>query len=73
MLKYDSMHGKYLGEVTFDGSDLVIDGKTIKTYAEKYACPKRFFGFPFFKKQPKCLVTDSCFFGGGRKLSLLRV
>ncbi|KAK9836319.1 hypothetical protein WJX81_005088 [Elliptochloris bilobata] len=35
MLKYDSMHGKLTGEVTFSGSDLVIDGKKIKTYAEK--------------------------------------
>ena len=35
MLKYDSMHGKMHGEVTFSGSDLVIDGKKIKTYTEK--------------------------------------
>ena len=35
MLKYDSMHGKIHGEVTYSGSDLVIDGKKIKTYTEK--------------------------------------
>ena len=37
MLKYDSMHGQMPGEVTFSGSELVIDGKKIKTYAEKCA------------------------------------
>ena len=35
MLKYDSMHGKMLGEVTYSGSDLVIEGKKVKTYTEK--------------------------------------
>jgi len=37
MFKYDSMHGMYPGEVTISGSDLVVDGKTIKAYTEKCA------------------------------------
>ena len=39
MLKYDSMHGPYIGEVSFSGSDLVIDGKKIKSYSEKCVIP----------------------------------
>ena len=39
MLKYDSMHGPYIGEVSFSGSDLVIDGKKIKSYSEKCVFP----------------------------------
>ena len=39
MLKYDSMHGPYIGEVSFSGSDLVIDGKKIMSYSEKCVFP----------------------------------
>ncbi len=35
LLKYDSVHGKFPGEVSADGNDLVVDGKKIKVYAEK--------------------------------------
>jgi len=35
LLKYDSIHGKYPGEVGYDGGFLVVDGKKIKVTAEK--------------------------------------
>ncbi|EFX06298.1 glyceraldehyde-3-phosphate dehydrogenase [Grosmannia clavigera kw1407] len=35
MLKYDSTHGVFKGDVTVSGSDLVINGKTIKFYQER--------------------------------------
>ena len=37
MLKYDSVHGQYDGEISFDkeSSSLVVDGKKIKVFAEK--------------------------------------
>ncbi|KAH3678868.1 hypothetical protein WICPIJ_008823 [Wickerhamomyces pijperi] len=35
MFKYDSTHGRYAGEVTSDGSNLVIDGKVIKVFQER--------------------------------------
>jgi glyceraldehyde 3-phosphate dehydrogenase len=33
--KYDSVHGKYPGEVSIDGDFLVVDGHKIKFYAER--------------------------------------
>ncbi len=35
MLKYDSVHGRFPGTVEVDGSNLVVDGKTIKVCAER--------------------------------------
>ncbi len=35
MLKYDSTHGKFEGEVSVDGSDLVVNGKKIRITAER--------------------------------------
>ncbi len=35
LLKYDSVHGRYNGEVRAEGGNLVIDGKTIPVSAEK--------------------------------------
>ncbi len=35
LLKYDSVHGKYQGEVKTDGDALVVDGKRFKIIAEK--------------------------------------
>lgn len=35
MFKYDSTHGRYQGEVTSDGQNLIIDGKTIKIFQER--------------------------------------
>ena len=35
LLKYDSVHGKYPGDVSVDGNNIVIDGKTIPVYSEK--------------------------------------
>jgi glyceraldehyde 3-phosphate dehydrogenase len=35
LLKYDSVHGKFPGEVSVDGDKLVVNGKAIKIYAEK--------------------------------------
>ncbi|MEJ2759541.1 MAG: type I glyceraldehyde-3-phosphate dehydrogenase, partial [Anaerolineales bacterium] len=35
LLKYDSAYGKYPGTVEVDGDDLVVDGKTIKVFAER--------------------------------------
>lgn len=35
MFKYDSTHGRYKGDVTYNDEGLVIDGKTIKVFNEK--------------------------------------
>jgi glyceraldehyde 3-phosphate dehydrogenase len=35
LFKYDSNYGKYNGTVGVSGNDLVVDGKTIKVFAEK--------------------------------------
>ena len=35
LLKYDSVHGRFDGEVSVDGDCLVINGKRIRVYAEK--------------------------------------
>ena len=35
LLKYDSVHGKFPGEVCADGDFLVVNGKRIRIYAEK--------------------------------------
>ncbi|NNM75458.1 type I glyceraldehyde-3-phosphate dehydrogenase [Sphingomonas sp. ID1715] len=35
LFKRDSVHGKYPGEVSADGNDLIIDGKRIRVTAEK--------------------------------------
>ena len=35
MLKYDSVHGRFNGEVKVDGSNLVVNGKKIRLTAEK--------------------------------------
>ena len=35
MLKYDSQHGQFKGEIKVSGQDLVVNGKTIKFYMEK--------------------------------------
>jgi len=35
LFKYDSNYGRYSGTVEVQGSDLVIDGKTIKVFAER--------------------------------------
>ncbi len=35
LLKYDSIHGQYPGEVAVDGDKIVVDGKKIPVFAEK--------------------------------------
>ena len=35
LLKYDSVHGVFPGEVTVEGTDLVVNGKKVKVVAEK--------------------------------------
>lgn len=35
LLKYDSIHGKYPGEVGYDGNSLIVDGKKIPVMAER--------------------------------------
>jgi len=35
MLKYDSVHGRFQGEVAVDGNDLIVNGKKIRLTAEK--------------------------------------
>jgi len=35
MLKYDSVHGRFDGNVSVDGGNLVVDGKTIRVTAER--------------------------------------
>ena len=35
MLKFDSVHGRFKGEVSVDGSNLIVNGKTIRLTAER--------------------------------------
>ena len=35
LLKYDSVHGKFTGDVKVDGHDLIVNGKKIRVFAEK--------------------------------------
>ncbi|KAI1734950.1 glyceraldehyde 3-phosphate dehydrogenase [Xylaria scruposa] len=35
MLKYDSTHGIFKGDIAVDGSDLVVNGKKVKFYTER--------------------------------------
>jgi len=35
MLRYDSIHGQYKGDVSFTDDAIVVNGKTVKFYAEK--------------------------------------
>lgn len=35
MLKYDSVHGNFKGEVSVDGNDLTVNGKKVRFYMEK--------------------------------------
>ncbi len=35
LFKYDSVHGKFSGDVAVDGDSLIINGKKIRVYAEK--------------------------------------
>ena len=35
MLKYDSVHGRFKGEVAVDGNDLIVNGKKIRLTAVK--------------------------------------
>lgn len=35
MLKYDSVHGRFEGDVSSDGKNIIVDGKTIRLTAER--------------------------------------
>ncbi len=35
LLKYDSVHGRFPGQISAQGNDLIVNGKKIKVYAEK--------------------------------------
>jgi len=35
MLKYDTVHGQFKGDIKVDGNNLVVNGKTIKFYTER--------------------------------------
>ncbi|KAF2471384.1 glyceraldehyde-3-phosphate dehydrogenase [Lindgomyces ingoldianus] len=35
MLKYDSTHGQFKGDIKVDGNNLIINGKTVRFYMEK--------------------------------------
>jgi glyceraldehyde 3-phosphate dehydrogenase len=35
LLKYDSVHGRFNGEVSADGDNLVVNGRSIRVYAER--------------------------------------
>ena len=35
MLKYDSAHGNFKGEVSSEGNDLIVNGKCIRMYQER--------------------------------------
>jgi glyceraldehyde 3-phosphate dehydrogenase len=38
LLKYDSVHGIFAGEVDYGEDYIVVNGKKIKIYAEKRSC-----------------------------------
>ncbi|KAF2755669.1 glyceraldehyde-3-phosphate dehydrogenase-like protein [Pseudovirgaria hyperparasitica] len=35
MLKYDSTHGQFKGEIKVDGNNLIVNGKTVRFYTER--------------------------------------
>jgi len=35
MLKYDSTHGQFKGDIKVNGKDLIVNGKTVRFYTEK--------------------------------------
>ena len=35
LLKYDSNYGPFKGDVSYEGNDIIVNGKTIKVFAEK--------------------------------------
>ena len=35
MLKYDSVHGNFDGDISVEGSNLIVNGKTIRLTAER--------------------------------------
>lgn len=35
LLKYDSVHGRYPGEISFDDESIVVDGKSVRVFAER--------------------------------------
>ena len=35
MLKYDSVHGRFQGDISVDGNNLMVNGKTIRLTAER--------------------------------------
>ena len=35
MLKYDSVHGQFKGDVSVEGNDLIVNGKRIRVTAER--------------------------------------
>ncbi|GAB4125929.1 MAG: type I glyceraldehyde-3-phosphate dehydrogenase [Raineya sp.] len=35
LLKYDSVHGRFAGEVSYDAENLIVNGQKIRVYAEK--------------------------------------
>ena len=35
LLKYDSVHGRYQGEVSWDGDDLIVDGHRIRVFLDR--------------------------------------
>lgn len=57
MLKYDSTHGIFDGEVKVDGKDLVVNGKKVRFYSERDPAniPWSETGMFEFKQLPKTL------------------
>src|SRR5687768_13636099 len=35
MLKYDSQHGQFKGDIQVDGQNLIVNGKTVRFYTER--------------------------------------
>ena len=35
LLKYDSVYGRFPGEIKTDGSEIIVNGKTLKVFSEK--------------------------------------
>jgi glyceraldehyde 3-phosphate dehydrogenase len=34
LLKYDSAQGRYQGEVSYEGDEIIVDGRRVKVYAQ---------------------------------------
>lgn len=62
LLKYDSVHGEFNGEVKVEGKEIVVNGKTIKVMAEKDPAQ-----LPWGQLGVQVVVESTGFFTNGEK------